>query len=175
VLAAIAYLWHEPPTKPYGGSVLGYALGTAGALLILWLLGYGIRKRRYSSTSGTVQGWLSAHVYLGTALVVIVTLHTGFELGWNVHSLAYVLMVLVVASGFYGVFVYLRVPGAITGNLGDETLQLCRSEPGAIGVDGIAISSEADMFDDVEAGQARQRSKVRTSLCRAQVLLIQCR
>src|SRR5258706_2640793 len=121
-LAAAAYLWHRPPLKPYGGTWLGYTLGTVGAVLILWLMAYGIRKRRYASTAGTVQGWLSAHVYLGTALVVIVTLHTGFELGWNVHTLAYVLMLLVVASGFYGVFFYLRVPGAMTQNLGEDTL-----------------------------------------------------
>jgi hypothetical protein len=122
-IAAALYLWHEPPLKPYGGTWLGYALGTVGALLILWLLWFGVRKRSYKSTAGTVQGWLSAHVYLGTALVVIVTLHTGFEVGWNVHTLAYVLMLLVVLSGFYGVFFYLRVPRAMTENLGEETLQ----------------------------------------------------
>jgi hypothetical protein len=121
-LAAAAYLWHDPPLKPYGGTWLGYTLGTIGALMILWLLWYGVRKRRYRSTSGTVQGWLSAHVYLGTALVVIVTLHTGFELGWNVHTLAYVLMLTVVGTGLYGVVLYLRVPGAMTENLGVETL-----------------------------------------------------
>ncbi len=125
VLAAICaavYLWHEPPLKPYGGTWLGYALGTLGAALILWLLYFGVRKRRYRSNAGTVQGWLSAHVYLGTALVVVATLHTGFELGWNVHTLAYVLMLAVVASGFWGVFVYLRVPRAMTENLGEETV-----------------------------------------------------
>ena len=122
VVAAVAYLWHDPPLKPYGGTWLGYTLGTIGALLILWLLYFGVRKRRYASTSGTVQGWLSAHVYLGTALVVIVTLHTGFELGWNVHTFAYVLMLAVIVSGFYGVFVYFRVPRAMTENMGDETL-----------------------------------------------------
>ena len=122
LLAAAAYLWHDPPIKPYGGTWLGYTLGTIGALLILWLLWYGVRKRRYRSTSGTVQGWLSAHVYLGTALVVIVTLHTGFELGANVHTLAYILMLLVVLSGMYGVFVYLRVPRAMTENLGEDSL-----------------------------------------------------
>lgn len=120
--AAFVYLWHDPPLKPYGGTWLGYTLGTLGAVLILWLLWYGVRKRRYRSTSATVQGWLSAHVYLGTALVVVVTLHTGFELGWNVHTLAYVLMLAVVASGFYGVYVYLTVPRAITANLGEDTL-----------------------------------------------------
>ena len=117
----LAYLWHDPPLKPYGGTWLGYALGTIGALLILWLSWYGVRKRSYSS-QGALQGWLSAHVYLGTALIVVVTLHTGFELGWNVHTLAYVLMLLVVASGFYGVFAYLRVPRAMTENLGEDTL-----------------------------------------------------
>jgi hypothetical protein len=122
LLAAAAYLWHEPAIKPYGGTWLGYTLGTIGAVLILWLLWYGVRKRRYASTSGTVQGWLSAHVYLGTALVVVVTLHTGFELGRNVHTLAYALMLAVVFSGMYGVFVYLRVPRAMTENLGEETL-----------------------------------------------------
>jgi hypothetical protein len=122
VLAAALYLWHEAPLKPYGGTWLGYTLGTVGAVLILWLMWYGVRKRRYGSTSGTVQGWLSAHVYLGTALVVVVTLHTGFELGWNVHTLAYLLMLAVVGTGLYGVVLYLRVPRAMTENLGAETL-----------------------------------------------------
>jgi hypothetical protein len=123
ILAGAAYLWHDPPLKPYGGTWLGYALGTVGALLILWLLWFGVRKRRYSSRLGTVQGWLSAHVYLGTALLVVGTLHTGFELGMNVHTLAYVLMVATVASGFYGVYIYLSVPGLMTANRGEETLE----------------------------------------------------
>jgi hypothetical protein len=121
--ACLVYLWHEPALKPYGGTWLGYTLGTISALLVVCLLGYGVRKRRYRSTAGTVQGWLSAHVYLGTALVIVATLHTGFELGWNIHTLAYVLMLVVVASGFYGVFAYLRVPEAMTANLGEDTLQ----------------------------------------------------
>jgi len=122
LLAAGAYLLHEPALKPYGGTWLGYTLGTVGAVLILWLTWYGVRKRRYRSNAGTVQGWLSAHVYLGSALVVVVTLHTGFELGWNVHTLAYVLMLAVVFSGIYGVVAYLRVPRAMTENLGEDTL-----------------------------------------------------
>ena len=122
VLAAVVYLWDDPGVTPHGGTPLGYTLGTLGALTILWLLWYGVRKRSYRSTSGTVQGWLSAHVYLGLALVVVVTLHTGFEVGWNVHTLAYVLMLAVVASGIYGTMAYLRVPRAMTENLGEDTL-----------------------------------------------------
>jgi hypothetical protein len=122
-LAAIAaYAWHEPAVKPYGGTALGYTLGTLGGLLVLWLMWFGVRKRRYASNAGTVQGWLSAHVYLGTSLLVVATLHSGFELGWNIHTLAYALMVAVIASGFYGVYAYLRVPGMMTTNLGEDTV-----------------------------------------------------
>ena len=55
---------------PNGGTWQGYVLGSLGALLIIWLSLLGVRKRRYSSTMGTVQGWTSAHVYLGTVLVL---------------------------------------------------------------------------------------------------------
>lgn len=116
LLVLLAYWWHNPADGPNGGTWLGYTLGTIGALLILWLALLGWRKRRYRSQLGTVRGWLSAHVYLGLTLVTIATLHTGFHFGWNVHSLSYVLMLLVIASGVYGIVVYTRYPGLITDN-----------------------------------------------------------
>lgn len=121
-VATIAYAWHEPATGRYGGTWLGYTLGGLSALIVLLLLWFGVRKRQYGQAPGTLKGWLSAHVYLGLALVVIATLHAGFELGWNLHSLLYLLMLLVVASGFYGVYAYLRFPRLITENLGEDTL-----------------------------------------------------
>jgi hypothetical protein len=81
-----------------------------------------MRKRSYSSTIGSVQGWTSAHVFLGASLIVIATLHCAFEFGWNIHTLAYVLMMLVVGSGFFGIFSYLSYPRSITANLAGETL-----------------------------------------------------
>lgn len=116
LLAVAAYWLHDPQEPANGGTVLGYTLGTVGALLIVLLTGFGVRKRRYASTLGSVQGWLSAHVYLGLALVIIVLLHSGFQFGWNVHTLAFVLMMLVVLSGLFGVFVYLRYPGRMSEN-----------------------------------------------------------
>ncbi len=113
-LAIAAYLVDDPQEPPNGGTVLGYTFGTIGALLILWLTWFGVRKRRYASTRGTVQGWLSAHVYLGIALIVITLLHTGFQFGWNVHTLAFALMLLVIASGLWGVFVYMKYPERVS-------------------------------------------------------------
>jgi hypothetical protein len=124
-LAVVAiYAWDRPPNGPYGGTWLGYTLGTIGALMIAWLAWFGVRKRQFGSTAGTLQGWLSAHVYLGTTLIVIATLHAAFKVGWNVHTLAYVLMLAVIFSGFYGVYAYLRYPRLMTDNLGEDTLDL---------------------------------------------------
>lgn len=126
VSAILAYAFSEPPVayvKHYGGTWLGYTLGTVSALLIVWLMLLGIRKRSYRSTLGTLQGWTSAHVYLGTCLVLIATLHCAFEFGWNIHTLAYVLMIAVVVSGFFGMFTYLRYPSLVTSNLGGETVE----------------------------------------------------
>ena len=126
VAAIGVYCWHEPPAaylKPYGGTWLGYTLGTIGAVLILWLMLLGLRKRSYQSSLGSVQGWTSAHVYLGASLIVVASLHCAFEFGWNIHTLAYVLMMLVIASGFFGIYAYLRYPEHMTANLAGETLE----------------------------------------------------
>lgn len=122
--AIAAYVWYAPPgpLEPYGGTWVGYTLGTVGALLILWLMWLGVRKRRYGRSVGALQGWTSAHVYLGTTLLVIATLHTGFEFGPNLHTLVYLLMVGVILSGFFGVYAYLRYPTMLTENLGGEAI-----------------------------------------------------
>lgn len=123
IVSVLAYVVHTPAIKPNGGTWLGYTLGTLGALIILLLLAFGIRKRSYRSTLGKLQGWLSAHIYLGAALVIIATLHTGFEFGWNIHTLAYVLTLLVVASGFWGMYFYIRNPARMSAALRGETLE----------------------------------------------------
>lgn len=120
--AAIAlYAWHDPRSPPNGGTWLGYSLGGIGAALILWLTALGVRKRSYRSTLGTVQGWVSAHVYLGLALLVVATLHTGFQFGWNIHTICYVLMLLVIVSGVVGVVLYGSFPEAMSRNRAEQT------------------------------------------------------
>lgn len=120
-LAIIAYLLHKPAMGPHGGTWLGYTLGIISAALVLLLLWFGIRKRQYLG-AGTLHGWLSAHVYLGISLVFVVTLHTGFQFGWNVHTLAFALVMVVVFSGIYGLYAYLRYPSLVTENLGEDDL-----------------------------------------------------
>ena len=110
------YVLARPATGPSGGTWAGYTLGGIGAAIILFLIWFGVRKRQFRSSLGNMRGWLSAHVYLGIALPVIATLHCAFDFGWNVHTLAYVLLLLVTASGFYGLYTYVRYPNKLTAN-----------------------------------------------------------
>lgn len=121
VVSILLYSWHNPQPTANGGTWLGYLLGSIGAALIVWLAWYGIRKRDYRSTSSTVQGWLSAHVYLGLALIIVATLHTGYQFGWNVHTLAYALMCIVILSGVFGLVVYVRYPSILSDNRKNKT------------------------------------------------------
>jgi hypothetical protein len=124
VLASIlAYVLQDAPVGRYGGTWVGYGLGTLAALMIVWLMWFGVRKRSYMASASSVRGWLSAHVYLGATLIVITTLHAAFQIGWNIHTLAYVLLLMVVFSGFYGVYAYLQFPTLLSENLANESFE----------------------------------------------------
>ncbi|MBM3531467.1 MAG: hypothetical protein FJX60_00335 [Alphaproteobacteria bacterium] len=127
ILAVALYMGHAPMDAPNGGTWLGYGLGTVSVFLIFWLAWFGVRKRRYSGVK-PLRGWLSAHVYLGSALLVLATLHTGFQFGWNVHTLAYGLMLLVIASGIFGTVAYARLPRLVADNRGRRTLEAMVAE-----------------------------------------------
>ncbi|WP_296717518.1 hypothetical protein [Erythrobacter sp.] len=118
-IAGFVLIDQEP--RPNGGTWYGYTLGTIGLGLIIWLSLLGVRKRRINPGAWSLKAWTSAHVYLGLSLIVIGTLHTGFQIGWNVHTLAYVLMLLVIATGIYGVIVYATLPASLSANRKEMT------------------------------------------------------
>lgn len=107
--------------RHFGGTWLGYTLGTIGAGFIVWLTLLGARKRMITAGHWTLKAWVSAHVYLGLSLIVIATLHSGFQFGWNIHTLAYALMMIVILSGIFGITVYARLPTLLSENRGETT------------------------------------------------------
>jgi hypothetical protein len=117
-LSGFLYALDSPPGGRNGGTPLGYGLGIVSALAVAWLMAYGLRKRAYSSTLGTVEGWLAAHVWIGIGLLLLVPLHAGFSFGLNVHTLAYVSMVITILSGIWGVANYATLSGKITAHRG---------------------------------------------------------
>lgn len=156
----LAYALHDPMGRPNGGTWLGYTLGILSAALVLWLMAYGMRKRQYGGGGVKLQEWLSAHVYLGLALTALATLHTGFQFGLNVHTLAYALTLLVIGSGFVGLVAYIRLPRLVTANERglnpEQMLQLIAQ------LDGESRDAARELDDDIN--QAVLRSCAETPI-----------
>ena len=121
VATIASYFLVDVAPRHNGGSWYGYTLGTIGALLILWLTMLGVRKRAMTRGRWSLKAWTSAHIYLGLSLIVIGTLHTGFQFGWNIHTAAYALMILVIASGVVGIWFYATIPQAMSDNRDEMT------------------------------------------------------
>lgn len=97
----------EPPA-PRG--LVGHSLGIAGFLLMLFAeTGYTWRKNVRREGYGPMRHWLQAHVYAGLVGPYLVLLHTSFRFR-GVAGVAALLVLVVVASGIVGRFVYTAVP-----------------------------------------------------------------
>ncbi|MBF6602609.1 MAG: hypothetical protein ITG03_06530 [Sphingorhabdus sp.] len=121
LVCIVSYLFIDVSPRHNGGSWYGYTLGTVGAGLILWLTMLGVRKRAMTPGKWSLKAWTSAHVYLGLSLIVIATLHTGFQFGWNIHTAAYAIMMLVIISGIFGIYFYVTIPQALSNNRDEMT------------------------------------------------------
>jgi hypothetical protein len=148
VTALALYVFTSPSPRHNGGTWLGYGLGTISALLIVWLTLLGLRKRAITPGKWSLKGWTSAHVYLGLSLVVLATLHTGFQFGLNVHTLAYALMMLVIASGVFGIYMYATIPGKMSDNRSEIGSKQMLDELAAIDAD---LRSAAQPLSESEA------------------------
>ncbi|HEV7784639.1 MAG TPA: hypothetical protein VGQ28_04825 [Thermoanaerobaculia bacterium] len=120
LLLVASYFYYDFRTGfTHGGSRGGIVYGALGTLAILILLYFGVRKRSYRSTWGTLEGWLQCHLYLGLLSAVLILFHTGFRFHDKVAIAAFMVLLAVVASGFWGAVVYTGVPRRLTEVEGD--------------------------------------------------------
>jgi hypothetical protein len=91
----------------------GYVGQSAGILLFLgflflWL--YPLRKRaRWMSFSGSVGKWLDVHIVVGLTLPILGAVHASWRFNGLI-GLGYLAMLIVVASGIIGRYIYSRIP-----------------------------------------------------------------
>ncbi len=137
--AGILFSTQDASAPPGGSTWQGYTLGSVCALLVIWLTMLGIRKRSYHA-SGQVRGWVSAHVYLGTSLLGVATFHSAGQLGWNIHSATYWLLVTVVVSGMTGTFLYLVLPRRAAENKKDRSREDFFKELGVLNASCLELS-----------------------------------
>jgi hypothetical protein len=105
-----SYVVYAIYVYPHGGSLMGLIYGVIGSIIIVLLMYFGVRKRSYKSTLGTLEDWLHAHIYLGILVFFIILFHSGFRFHDKVATTAFILLALVFLSGIIGVFLYTYVP-----------------------------------------------------------------
>jgi hypothetical protein len=136
LIAAVAlFIWQARKEYPHGGSTIGIAYGIAGSALIVLLAAFGIRKRAYRSTFGTLENWMQSHIYLGLLAGVVLLLHTGFRFNDGIAVATFVLVAIVVFSGIAGAILYVTVPRLLTevesnltvAEISDQLNQLAKS------------------------------------------------
>ena len=109
-----SFVWYKQHEYPHGGTRWGLVYGTTGFFLCYLLAFFGIRKRWYRSTFGTVEQWMQSHIYLGILVMVILIFHTGGRFNDKVAVATLILVAIVVASGILGAILYVTVPRLLT-------------------------------------------------------------
>lgn len=96
---------------------IGHGLGVVGSLfMIIGVATYSFRKRKESLHKyGKLRNWLSFHIFLCTLGPFLVILHTSFILNGLV-AISFWSMIIVVASGVVGRYVYVRIPKTAEGH-----------------------------------------------------------
>ena len=115
--AIAAFLFYAPEGRRDGSTVVGYTLGALSAAIVIWLSWLGVMKRRFASSTVRRRNKVSAHVWLGLSLIVLVGLHSGFQFTWTFHSLTYVVLIVVVLSVIFGIYYYANSPRAMISNV----------------------------------------------------------
>ncbi len=101
---------------PVAASALGQAMGVSGFILMLMTeVLYSVRKRMQRAAGwGSLQSWLRFHIFTGIVGPYLVLLHTGWRFGGLAGFVALMTGVVVV-SGFFGRYLYNRVPRSGSG------------------------------------------------------------
>lgn len=109
----VAYDWLAEPS---GGQPFGHWLGIVGTLLMIMTETlYSLRKRtRLLNRYGPVRNWLAFHIITGLVGPFLVTMHTGLQFR-GLAGVTFGLTVIVVASGFFGRYLYTALNRAAGG------------------------------------------------------------
>ena len=136
-----SFIWYAQREYPHGGSHWGLLYGIVGFLLCFLLAFFGIRKRWYRSTFGTVEQWMQSHIYLGILVLIILIFHTGGRFHDKVAVATLILVAIVVSSGVLGAILYVTVPRLLTEVESNLTVDEISEQLNALGKQMARIAS----------------------------------
>ncbi len=98
------------------GDDTGYWLGVSGAVMMLMLFTYPLRKHfRFARFLGTIKGVFLVHMVLGIGGPLLILLHSNFRTQSINAAVAFYSMIIVAVSGVVGKFLFFRVNRGLHG------------------------------------------------------------
>lgn len=115
--AALYFGWHYRLEQHLTAeSGMGYVLGIVGAVMMLLLLVYPMRKRMRSLRwIGATKHWFRIHMILGVLGPALIMFHSNFSLGSLNSRVALISMLLVAGSGLIGRYIYSKIHYSLYG------------------------------------------------------------
>ena len=102
------------------GDDTGYWVGVTGAVMMLLLLIYPLRKyMRFAHHWGNIKVWFWLHVVLGVLGPMLILLHSNFHTGSLNAAVALYSMLVVAGSGVIGRFIFRRINRGLQGEQTD--------------------------------------------------------
>ena len=118
-LGAAAELWAWPP-QPSSG--LGVGCGLVAGAIVLFEMALLPRKWLRGRRLGATRVWMRLHVWLGLACLPVVLVHAGFALGGPLPATTLILVLLVTASGVWGLVLQQWLPQKLLADFPAETV-----------------------------------------------------
>jgi hypothetical protein len=117
IVATVAAMWKISRMGFFtAGDDVGYWVGVAGAVMMLLLFTYPLRKHfAFARNWGRVKWWFLVHMILGIGGPALILLHSTFRVGSLNAAVALYSMLVVAASGVIGRFIYARVNRGLRG------------------------------------------------------------
>jgi hypothetical protein len=123
VAATAFYGWrfHVTPGGLTGGSLIGLWYGIGGTALMIYAALLSLLRRVPAWWwIGSRRAWLRGHVWLGTLSGLLILYHSGFRWGGPLERVLWVLLLLTLGTGFFGLLLQQFLPRALTTRIASE-------------------------------------------------------
>lgn len=129
VASAISWLGVQAAQGDYykPGDEIGYNMGLVGALMMLAMFSYPLRKRfAFMRRLGAMQYWFSLHMMLGIIGPTLVLFHSTFHIYSVNAGVALTCMLVVASSGIVGRYAYRHMHHGLYGSM--QSMHVIREE-----------------------------------------------
>jgi hypothetical protein len=124
IFAGVLYLAYAAkwPSGPSGRSYPGILFGVVGTFLMAFAGALAIRKKTITTRAGSLSWWLKGHIWLGALSVPMILFHAAFRVGGSLEVILWILLAIVIASGFVGLALQNVIPSMMKLQLQSEMI-----------------------------------------------------